>query len=259
MAEESPSGRFVWYELMTTDPQAAQSFYTDVIGWSTAPFEGAEIPYTLWMNGEAPVGGVMALPQEASDQGAPPHWMAYVAVNDVDATAKKAVRLGGKIIVEPRDIPGVGRFAILHDPQGASIAIYRSEQATPAEGEPQPGQFSWHELATTDHEAALDFYSRLFGWNKTEAVDMGEMGTYQIYGRGDVPLGGMFNKPAEMPGPPAWLYYTRVGDIDQTVEKIRAKGGQVLNGPMEVPGGDRIAQCMDPQGAVFAVHARNGG
>ena len=137
MAEESPSGRFVWYELMTTDPQAAQSFYTDVIGWSTAPFEGAEIPYTLWMNGEAPVGGVMALPQEASDQGAPPHWMAYVAVNDVDATAKKAVRLGGKIIVEPRDIPGVGRFAILHDPQGASIAIYRSEQATPAE-QPEP-------------------------------------------------------------------------------------------------------------------------
>ncbi|MGH7572889.1 MAG: VOC family protein, partial [Gemmatimonadota bacterium] len=205
------------------------------------------------------IGGVMELPQEACDQGAPPHWTAYVAVDDVDATAKKAGKLGGKVVVEPRDIPDVGRFAILHDPQGASIAIYRSEQETPPAGEPQVGQFSWHELATTDHEAALAFYSELFGWKKTDAVDMGEMGTYQMYNKGDRMLGGMFNKSGDMPGPPAWLYYTRVEDIDETVEKVRAKGGQVMNGPMEVPGGDRIAQCMDPQGAVFAVHARNGG
>ncbi|MGH7563035.1 MAG: VOC family protein [Gemmatimonadota bacterium] len=259
MAENSPSGRFVWYELMTTDLQAAQSFYTDVIGWSTAPFEQSEVPYTLWMNGEAPVGGVMALPQEACDQGAPPHWMAYFAVDDVDGTAKKAAKLGGKVVVEPRDIPDVGRFAILHDPQGASIAIYRSEQENPAIGEPQVGLFSWLEIATSDHEAALKFYSELFGWKKTDAVDMGEMGTYQMYNKGDRMLGGMFNKSGDMPGPPAWLYYTRVEDIDETVEKVRAKGGQVMNGPMEVPGGDRIAQCMDPQGAVFAVHARNGG
>lgn len=201
----------------------------------------------------------MAQPQEACDQGAPPHWMAYVAVDDVDATAKKAEKLGASLIVEPQDIPNVGRFAILQDPQGATIAIIRGDQEMPLPGEPQVGQFSWHELATTDHEAALEFYSELFGWNETDAVDMGEMGTYQIYGQGDVPLGGMFNKSGDMPGPPAWLYYTRVGDIDKTVEKVRAKGGQVLNGPMEVPGGDRIAQCLDPQGAAFAVHARNGG
>ncbi|HKY60459.1 MAG TPA: VOC family protein [Gemmatimonadota bacterium] len=256
MPEQSPTGRFVWYELMTTDPQAAQSFYTDVIGWTTAPFENAETPYTLWMNGEAPVGGVMELPPEARAHDTPPHWMAYVEVDDVDATAKKAGKLGGKLLVEPRDIPNVGRFAILQDPQGAAIAIHRSEQGMAGNGEPQVGQFSWHELATTDHEAAFDFYSKLFGWNETDAVDMGEMGTYQMYGQGDVPLGGMFNKTPEMPGPPSWLYYTRVDDIDRTVEKVREKGGQVLNGPMEVPGGDRIAQCLDPQGAMFAVHAR---
>ncbi|MGH7551157.1 MAG: VOC family protein [Gemmatimonadota bacterium] len=259
MAEKSPPGRFVWYELLTTDPQAAQSFYTDVIGWSTAPFEQSEIPYTMWMNGEAPVGGVMALPQEACDQGAAPHWMAYVAVDDVDAIAKKAEKLGASLLVEPQDIPNVGRFAVLQDPQGAAIAIIRGEQEMPPAGEPQVGQFSWHELATTDHETALAFYSELFGWSESEAVDMGEMGTYQMYNRGDRMLGGMFNKSDDMPGPPAWLYYTSVGDIDKTVEKVRANGGQVMNGPMEVPGGDMIAQCMDPQGAVFAVHARNGG
>jgi predicted enzyme related to lactoylglutathione lyase len=258
MPEQPPSGRFVWYELMTTDPQAAQSFYTDVIGWSTAPFEGAEMPYTMWMNGDVPIGGVMEIPKEARDHDVPPHWLAYVEVEDVDASAKRAGDLGGSIIVEPRDIPDVGRFAILHDPQGATIAIYRRNQERPAKGEPQTGEFSWHELATTDHEAAFDFYSNLFGWNETDAVDMGEMGTYQMYGQGDVPLGGMFNKTAEMPGPPSWLYYTRVNDIDRTVEKVREKGGQVLNGPMEVPGGDMIAQCLDPQGAMFAIHARGG-
>lgn len=257
MPEQSP-GRFVWYELVTTDPQAAQSFYTDVIGWSTAPFEGTETPYTMWMNGEAPIGGVMEIPKEARDRDVPPHWLAYVEVEDVDATAKKAEGLGATIIVQPRDIPDVGRFAILHDPQGATIAIYKRNQERPANGEPGVGEFSWHELATTDHEAALDFYAQLFGWNKTDSMDMGEMGTYQMYGPGDRTLGGMFNKPADMPGPPAWLYYTTVDDLDEAMDKVRGNGGQVLNGPMEVPGG-RIAQCLDPQGAMFALFAKSAG
>ena len=255
MPEQSPTGRFVWYELMTTDPQAAQSFYTHVVGWSAAPFEGSETPYTLWMNGEAPVGGVMELPPEARAHDTPPHWMAYVEVEDVDATAKKAANLGGKVLVEPREIPNVGRFAVLQDPQGAAIAIHHSDQQMASNGEPEVGQFSWNELATTDHKAALDFYSKLFGWNETQSVDMGEMGTYQMYGQGEEMFGGMFDKPDEMPGPPAWLYYTMVDDIDEAVERVRGSGGQVMNGPMEVPGGSMIAQCMDPQGAMFALHA----
>lgn len=257
MPEQSPTGRFVWYELMTTDPQAAQSFYSDVVGWSTAPFESAEIPYTLWMNGEAPVGGVMELPPEARAHDTPPHWMAYVEVEDVEATAKKAAKLGGKILVEPQEIPDIGRFAVLQDPQGAAIAIHHNDQQTVPTDDPQVGEFSWHELATTDHQAALDFYSKLFGWKETESMDMGEMGTYQMYGQDDRTLGGMFDKSADMPGPPSWLYYTTVEDIDRTVEKVREKGGQVLNGPMEVPGG-MIAQCLDPQGAIFAVFAKAG-
>ena len=258
MPEQSPTGRFVWYELMTTDPQAAQSFYSDVVGWSTAPFESAEIPYTLWMNGEAPVGGVMELPAEARAHDTPPHWMAYVEVEDVDTTAKKAAKLGGKILVEPQEIPDIGRFAVLQDPQGAAIAIHHSDQQTTPNGDPEVGEFSWHELATTDHEAAFEFYSKLFGWKETESMDMGEMGTYQMYGQGDRTLGGMFDKSKDMPGPPAWLYYTVVEDIDKTVEKVKEKGGQVLHGPMEVPGGSMIAQCLDPQGAMFAVHAKAG-
>ncbi len=253
---EFPRGRFVWYELMTTDPDAAQDFYGDVVGWSTAPFEESKTPYTLWMNGESPVGGVMELPEEARSAGSPPHWLAYIATPDVDETARKAKELGGKVLVPAQDVPNVGRFAVLKDPQGAVFAAYKSATETQdGDGQPKVGEFSWHELATTDHEAALDFYSQLFGWEKTESMDMGEAGTYQMYGQKGQTYGGIYNKTADQPGPPAWLFYATVPSADQAVEKVKAKGGQVLNGPMEVPGGDWVAQCLDPQGAAFAVHA----
>ncbi len=255
MAKRSPRGRFVWYELMTTDPQSAMGFYTQVMGWSTSPFEAAGTPYTMWMNGEVPVGGVMQLPAPAAAAGAPPHWLAYIGTTDVDDTVAKAQKHGATVLVPPHAIPTVGRFAVLEDPQGAIFAAFTPEGDTPGHGgRPRIGEFSWHELATRDHEAAFEFYRKLFGWKRTDAMDMGEMGTYQMYGRGKETLGGMFNKSLEMPGPPAWLLYVRVPDVDGAVATVQRLGGQVPNGPMEVPGGDRIAQCLDPQGTAFAVH-----
>ena len=109
-------------------------------------------------------------------------------------------------------------------------------------------------MSTTDWEAAWDFYSQLFGWEKADVMDMGEMGMYQMFSRGAHPLGGMFNKPAEVPVS-HWLLYAQVDDVDTALEAVQELGGQILNGPMEVPGGDMVAQCMDPQGAAFAVHA----
>ncbi|UCC73796.1 MAG: VOC family protein [Gemmatimonadota bacterium] len=253
-------GRFVWYDLMTSDPEAATSFYTKLIGWGTSEWEGGPEPYTMWTNRETPIGGVMHLPEDAKAAGAPPHWLAYVAVADTESTAAQAKELGGSVLHGPQTIPTVGSFAILADPQGAVFAVFTPEEVPPGhEGPPQVGEFSWHELATTDHKAALDFYSALFGWEETEATDMGEMGIYQMYGRGGSPLGGMFNKPAEMPGPPCWLFYTMVDDVHTAVEQVKELGGQVLNGPMGVPGGDWIAQCMDPQGAAFAIHSAKKG
>lgn len=251
-------GRFVWYELMTTNTEAAKAFYSRVIGWGTAPFKGGGEPYTLWMAGETSVGGMMTLPEEARKMGAPPSWTGYVAVPDVDATAKQAAALGGKVLVPGTDIPEVGRFAILQDPQGATLAAFRpaGREEMPLPKEPQKGQFSWHELTTTDWKAAFTFYSKLFGWREMQRMDMGEMGTYLIYGVGETQLGGMSNTPPQMKAPPHWLYYVRVDDAGAAAERVKAHGGRVLNGPMEVPGGDKIAQMMDPQGAMFAVHAK---
>ncbi len=257
---DMPRGRFVWYDLMTTDRQPAISFYTQLIGWGTAPWEGGPESYTLWTNRETPIGGVMDLPEDAKVAGAPPHWLAYVGVPDTEETAKKTQELGGQVLHGPVSIPKVGSFAVLADPQGAAFAVFTTEEATPAkEGPPQKGEFSWHELATTNHEAAFDFYKELFGWEKTDVSDMGEMGTYQMFGVGGVPLGGMFDKPPEMPGQPFWLFYAKVDDVQAAVDQVKQLGGQVLNGPMEVPGGDWVAQCMDPQGAAFAIHSSKHG
>jgi predicted enzyme related to lactoylglutathione lyase len=248
-------GRFYWYDLMTTDVERAKSFYTKLIGWGTMNWDGAAQPYTMWTNGETPIGGIMTLPEDAQKTGAPPHWMSYVLTPDVDETLAQAAKLGGRVLVAGTDIPTVGRFGVFSDPQGAALAAFTPTEEAPG-GPPKPGDFSWHELATSDPVAAFSFYEKLFGWEKAEAVDMGEMGIYQMYKRkgGEFPLGGIFKKPAEMPVS-AWLYYAMVKDVKKSVEEVKKLGGQILNGPMEVPGGDLVAQCLDPQGAAFALHS----
>jgi predicted enzyme related to lactoylglutathione lyase len=259
MTVSSNAGKFVWYDLMTTDPAGARGFYTQLVGWGTQQWDGGDQPYTLWTNGETPLGGVMELPEEARAAGAPPHWLSYVAVDDIKATASRVEELGGSVLHGPVDIRNAGAFAVLADPQGAVFAIYQSDRDYSAEtGSAGIGGFSWHELATSDSKGAFSFYSELFGWKPGEAMDMGEAGIYQLYGGGGDPLGGMFNKPNEMPGPPMWLYYVKVGDVNEAVKKVADLGGQVINGPMEVPGGDLIAQCLDPQGALFALHSSAG-
>jgi predicted enzyme related to lactoylglutathione lyase len=248
-------GRFLWHELMTNDPKAAQAFYMKVVGWGLQEWTGMDKPYWMWTRGETPIGGLMPQPPDAQKAGTPPCWLAYIGTPAVDETLRKAEGLGAKALAGPMDIPTVGRIAILQDPQGAAFAIYAPARTPEAEAEAQVMDFSWHELATSDYEAAFAFYEKLFGWKRSDAVDMGPLGTYQMYGRGDRTYGGMYNKPKEMPAPPHWLLYTRIPDINEAAETVKGAGGQVLNGPMEVPGGDWIVQCLDPLGAAFALHA----
>lgn len=255
MADPQARGRFVWHDLMTTDPAAAVSFYTKVLGWGTEQWQTDGVPpYTMWTVKNTPIGGVMQMPEMAA--GMPPHWIAYVAVPDTDATVKQATSLGGKVHRAPSDIPTVGRFAVIEDPQGAVIAVFTPAGETPGhDGEAQEGEFCWHELMTTNYGAALDFYKALFGWEKGEAHDMGSYGIYQIYMRNGMQLGGMSNAASQMKMPPSWQFYVRVNNADQAAERVTKNGGKILNGPMDVPGGGRIANCQDPQGGMFAVHA----
>lgn len=255
MSDSPAKGRIVWHDLMTPDVQSAVSFYTEAVGWGTEPFEiGSGPPYTMWTAAGTPLGGVMDMPPATADM--PPHWLAYVNVPNVDETAQQAVALGGSIHKEATDIPDVGRFAVIADPQGATICIYTPKQSdTAADTPPKLGEFSWHELSTTDVPAALDFYSKLFGWTAGPTHDMGPLGIYQIFERNGVQLGGMFAAPPDDRTPPNWLGYVRVDSADRAAERVTKAGGKVVNGPMDVPDGGRIAQCMDPQGGMFAVHS----
>ena len=253
MSDADVTGRFLWYDLLTTDVAAARAFYRRVAGWSVEIWSAGDEPYPMWTVGDRPIGGVMDLPPEARAQGAPPHWMGYVGATDVDATTARAQELGARVLVAPRDIPEVGRFGVLCDPDGAVFAPFAPRGEMPGCDEPpEVGDVSWHELLTADHARGFDFYRALFGWEIDHDVDLGEYGTYRIYRAGGPPVGGMMDRPPGMPVA-AWLFYVRTDDIDAAVERVRAAGGAVLNGPMEVPGGDRVAQCRDPQGATFAL------
>jgi predicted enzyme related to lactoylglutathione lyase len=258
MAQAKNRGRFVWQELMTDDTAAASAFYTKLLGWSGKGSSG-DPAYTEFHAGAVGVGGMMKVPDSAKAEGARPMWMPYISSDSVDDSVKQIEGLGGKAIRPASDIPHVGRFAVVSDPQGAVFAVF-TPSSPPTAPRPSvaftPGEFSWQELATTDHEAAFTFYSKVFGWEELFRHDMGPMGTYLIFGVDGVQYGGMF-KMAPHHGPhPFWLPYAAVEDVDASAKVASASNGRVVNGPMDVPGEGRIAQLLDPSGVLFAIHAQ---
>ena len=249
-------GRHVWSELMTTDTGAAEAFYNKVVGWTAEPMPSSGMAYTRFKrSGDAGVAGLMERP---AGMNMPPFWSMYIAVPKFEEAVAQIKRLGGSELSGVIDVPTVGRMQMLKDPQGAAFYIIQPEpRDSQPDRDPEVGEASWIELMTTDQPAAMTFYQQLFGWQPTEAMDMGDMGKYQMFNRGPRMIGGMMNKPKEMAqAPPHWAIYFRVPDINAAAERVKANGGTILNGPMEVPGGDWILNAMDPQGAAFALHAK---
>ena len=249
----SSHGKFVWYELMTTDINAAENFYRDVLGWEVRDSGMPGIIYRLLRTAEADIGGMMVIPETVTQAGGRPSWIGYVAVDDVDASAGFASRLGGTIHHAPEDIPGVGRFAVIADPQGAVTCLFKGAGALRTElPGGTPGDVGWRELSTTDREAGFAFYAELFGWAKGDAIDMGPLGIYQLFTIAGIPCGGMMTKAAEQPRS-VWAYYFNVAEIDAAITCVVDSGGRVLDGPMQVPGGSWIAHALDPLGTAFAM------
>ena len=253
-------GRYIWYELITPDPDGAKRFYGDVVGWIYEDMTDGGMTYSVAKAGGNGVGGIMQIPEEAKAMGAPPSWSGYVCVDDCDGAAKKIRGLGGQVHRAPADIPGIGRFAVVADPHGAVFEIMTPLPMDPPRPQVPPGtegHCSWHELYAGELDAAFAFYSEMFGWRKDQEMDMGPMGTYLLFANQDGVVGGMMTKPPQV-ARPAWLYYFQVGDIEAAKGRIEAGGGRVINGPIEVPGGDWIIQGVDPSGAMFAVVGRKG-
>ena len=254
----NPHGSFIWYELLTGDPDAAAAFYGQVIGWTAASAGQPGIDYRIFSAGGTPVGGHMKLPEGAADMGMRPGWLGYIGVEDVDSAVARIEAAGGKVHMPAMDLEGVGRIALVADPQGVAFYVMRgaSEEASPSFDPNKPGHCHWNELSTPDQDGALDFYTSHFGWEKGEGMPMGEMGTYQFIEQDGAMIGAVMTTP---PGrPPGWNFAFGVHDIEEAAAAIGAGGGTVHHGPVEVPGGDWVVMASDPQGAAFmAVGPRN--
>ena len=245
-------GRFVWYDLMSPDVDGSKTFYANVAGWTNEAWETPPEmpPYTMWMADDTSIGGLMPLPEEGD---VPPHWLLYIGADNVDKTVEDIRTNGGTVLEEPKDIPTVGRFAICQDPQGAAFAVFTPLEDMPA-GPPTPMFMSWHELASSDAEAGLAFYRAIFGWGDAGTHDMGHMGNYHTFDAGAWPTGGAYTIPENMPIPTAWIPYIMTEGLHAACERVTSGGGQIMNGPMEVPGGSRVAVCLDAHGAAFGLH-----
>jgi predicted enzyme related to lactoylglutathione lyase len=249
-----PTAHFVWYELMTGDVASAASFYAEVVGWQAQDSGMPGVEYTLLKVGEAQVAGMMALPAELKALGMPPSWRGYVAVDDVDASEARLLALRGKVLRPASDIPGVGRFASVTDPQGGHFALFK-----PSRNDPPPqaapgaaGTTYWHELHATDGAAAFDFYAALFGWTKGQGFDMGALGTYQLFEIDGVPSGGVMTRDPSDPRP-GWRFYVRVDSVEAAAQRVARAGGTLTMAPQQVPDGSWVLNGIDPQGALFAL------
>jgi predicted enzyme related to lactoylglutathione lyase len=248
MADNTVRGRFVWHELTTPNKAAAHDFYSKAVGWAKQAWD-QDPSYMMFAAASGPLGASI----ESRDDA--PHWRPYIGTLDVDDSVATATRLGAKVLTPATSLPNAGRFAVLEDPHGGKFGVHSSPTEPRPETPAVYGEFYWHELATTtDPTAAFAFYKELFGWDEVRQYDMGPAGVYLLFGRNGREIGGMFDKGKQgLPGAANWVGYVRVPNMDAAVATVKAERGTLLNGPMEVPGGDWIAQFSDPHGAFFAV------
>ncbi|MET0178998.1 MAG: VOC family protein [Novosphingobium sp.] len=249
----NPKGDFVWYELLTSDTDAAGRFYGDVVGWTVADSGMPGMDYRILDAGDGQAGGMMELTPEMRDGGARPGWLGYVGVPDVDAAIEDWTGAGGTVRMPAMDVPGVGRMAMLADPDGVPLYVMRgaSDETSTAFRVADPRHVRWNELAARDDAAALRFYGERFGWTVAGTMPMGPMGDYSFLAANGTTIGAAMRAQGDTA--PRWLYYFGVEDIDAAAAAVSAGGGQVLDGPHEIPGGEFSVHARDPQGAEFGL------
>lgn len=246
-------GIFCWADAGTTDLGAAKQFYGEVLGWTfmDTPM-GEGMVYSTAQVGGKRACAIYPQPPQMREMGIPPHWMLYVAVDDVDATAAKVEGLGGKLMMQPFDVMSQGRMAVIQDPTGAAVGLWQAKNHIGATIKGAPGAMCWSELMTTDTGKAAAFYAGLLGWN---AKDSGMPGMdYTLFQAGEEQVGGMMKITPQMgPMPPCWVVYFMVDDCKAAAERATRREGKVLMPPTDIPTVGCISTLQDPQGAVFAI------
>ena len=249
-------GTPIWYELLTTDPDASGEFYRQAIGWTIGPKPSEGPDYRMLVTADGSnVGGMMSLDPAMVAGGARPTWLFYIGVDDVDATVARITAAGGSIHLPAFDMPGVGRLAMVADPQGNTFYVMRGAVDAPSTAWERTGmgKCNWHELVTNDQAAANAFYADIFGWTFPGKMPMPEgMGDYVFAAVGEETFGATMQVNQHQPTP-GWLFYFRAPDIEKAAAAVTAGGGTVHAGPLEVPGGDRVIVASDPHGASFGI------
>jgi predicted enzyme related to lactoylglutathione lyase len=256
----NPNGAPIWYELISADPDASKTFYDHVIGWTIGAPMSADFDYRMIAIGDDSTGGLMRLTPEMATSGAKPTWLFYIGVDDVDATIAKLVAKGGTVVMPAWDMPGVGRMAFVTDPQGNPFYVMKgaTDGTSTAFDRMGMGKCNWNELLTSDQAAGNAFYADVFGWTYPGSMTMpGDMGEYVFVNVGEVGIGATMKVSGD--AKPGWRFYFRTPDIDVTAAKVGEAGGKVLQGPHEVPGGDRIIVATDVHGVVFGAVGPGGG
>lgn len=248
-----PPNTFCWSELMTTDAAGSKQFYAGLFNWQLEDTPVTEDSvYTMASVKGKNVGAMYQQNAEQKKQGIPSHWLSYVSVSDVNATASKAKELGGNVIMEPMDVFDIGKMAVIADPEGAVFALWQPLKHIGAELANEPGAFTWNELYTNEVDRAGAFYTNLFDWG-SQSADMGGM-KYTSFMNGERPAAGMLKIAPEWGEvPPHWLVYFAVDDCDAGARKVKELGGQINLEPSDIPEVGRFALAQDPQGAVFAI------
>lgn len=246
-------GEWIWFELLSDDPDAAQAFYGDVVGWTVKSSGTPDMDYRLLSAPDGEVAGLMKRPE---GMGAAPVWLGYIGVDDVDASVATIEAAGGTTHMPATTMPGVGRMAMLTDPQDVAFYVMRGEsdeasRAFSQEAGHSLGHVVWCELSAPDPDAALTFYRGAFGWGQEGAMPMGELGDYRFLQAGEIGFGALMGVVPG--GAPGWQFYFHVPDIDAAAERVRAGGGTILQEPEEIPGGDYSLVARDPQGAGFGL------
>lgn len=249
--------RFVWHDLNLKDVDGAKRFYGETFNWR---FESSDNgPYLHIKAGDEMIGGIR---QTGPNEQAPPHWLGYIAVDDVAATVASIGKAGGKIYMPTTAMEKVGTFAVAADPTGAVFAPWKSarpEEDKEPTGNAKPFTFCWDELLTTNPDAAAKFYPTVFGWT-AEKMDMGPAGTYTLFHRPGTKndkgapkgAGGMMKAPDMVPHS-FWLPYILVDNPDTISERAQRLGATVTVPPTDIPNIGRFACWMDPQNAAIAV------
>lgn len=252
----NPHGEWTWFELSTSDPDAAQGFYREVVGWTAADSGTPGMDYRLLSAADGEVAGLMPLPEGMTEPG----WTGYIGVDDVDASANAIEAAGGTVHMPPATLPGVGRMSMLTDPQGVAFYVMRGESAQAGTAFRQCREFAdtgsighavWCELSAPDPDAALDFYRGVFGWRQEGGIPMGELGEYRFLQAGETGFGAVMG--LALGDGKGWLFYFHVPDIDAAAKQVGESGGTVVHGPMEIPGGGWSLAARDPQGAHFGL------